>query len=388
MKATGHSNLFHVLTLSVFLESLTFTQEQKVGDSTSMSPLQLVLSEQNHDKPHQRHRTMTTDQTNDQNLQYMLNLYWQSTHSNGSNKELRELGSNTVRLVRSSASNTQHDSAFTVPWNAHTVEYELKILPREKLVKAALVHSRGLSPRKWPVSCEVTVTSLGSSGEATWGGRVVFKAEDQWTQMDITRHISRHAGQHLSFDIRYRCTEGGWLRRRRRTSGLPSRTTQLRAPALLLYLDDEGAAHWESLPGLHREPVPLRRSRRARHVGSIGSDIPNYQQKSTASKNLCKLHSYRVTFQELGWEHWIIAPHKYNPRYCKGDCPRVLHYGYNSPNHAIVQNFIHELANSEVPPPACVPYKYKPISVLMMEKNGSIVYKEYKDMIAESCTCR
>ncbi|KAB1253320.1 Bone morphogenetic protein 15 [Camelus dromedarius] len=96
----------------------------------------------------------------------------------------------------------------------------------------------------------------------------------------------------------------------------------------------------------------------------------------------------RVSFRQLGWDHWIIAPHFYTPNYCKGVCPRVLHYGLNSPNHAIIQNLVNELVDPSVPRPSCVPYKYVPISVLLIEANGSILYKEYEDMIAQSCTCR
>ena len=99
--------------------------------------------------------------------------------------------------------------------------------------------------------------------------------------------------------------------------------------------------------------------------GTILSDIPNYKRKNSQAKNQCKLHSYRVSFQELGWDHYIIAPHRYNPRFCKGDCPRILHYGYNSPNHAIVQTVINDMGAGEVPAPSCVPYRYKPMSVLV-----------------------
>nr|XP_025041226.1 bone morphogenetic protein 15-like [Pelodiscus sinensis] len=62
--------------------------------------------------------------------------------------------------------------------------------------------------------------------------------------------------------------------------------------------------------------------------------------------------------------------------------------GYHAPNHAVVQNFVSQLVDQRVPRPSCVPYKYSPISVLMLEPGGSILYKEYEDMIAESCTCR
>lgn len=120
---------------------------------------------------------------------------------------------------------------------------------------------------------------------------------------------------------------------------------------------------------------------------SIVSDIPNYKRKTSMPKNRCKLHSFRLSFDELGWGHYFIAPPVYNPRFCQGDCPRVLHYGYHSPNHAIIQTVINDLGVGDVPPPSCVPYKYMPMSVLVVHKK-KVEYRELEDMVAESCTCR
>ncbi|XP_066570952.1 bone morphogenetic protein 15 isoform X2 [Amia ocellicauda] len=363
MKATGHCISIHILTLIVFLKCLTVSAGEGLD----------------------RRSAEAQSPAGEQRLQFMLSLYRRCADRTGRPRQPRRLGSNTVRLVRPSSSPPVSTPAD--PWHTHSVDYELKILPKEKLLKVAFVHLRAPSLRHQPISCDIAVTSRGPAGETSWGGRVVFRAEEQWTEMDITPHVLERTADRLSLAIQYRCVqESPQSSRRRRTRELSSERAQLREPALLLYLDDKGKTDWQNLHG--PEPVSPPHSRKARQVGSIGSDIPNYLQKNSVVRNQCKLHPYRVTFRDLGWEHWIIAPYKYNPHYCKGDCPRILHYGYNSPNHAIVQNFINELANNDVPPPACVPYKYKPISVLMMEKNGSIVYKEYEDMIAESCTCR
>lgn len=120
---------------------------------------------------------------------------------------------------------------------------------------------------------------------------------------------------------------------------------------------------------------------------SIISNIPSYKRKTSVTKNRCKLHSFRLSFDELGLGHYFLAPPVYNPRFCQGDCPRVLHYGYHSPNHAIIQTIINDLGVGDVPPPSCVPYKYMPMSVLIMHKK-KVDYKELEDMVAESCTCR
>ncbi|XP_034961280.1 growth/differentiation factor 9 isoform X1 [Zootoca vivipara] len=117
-------------------------------------------------------------------------------------------------------------------------------------------------------------------------------------------------------------------------------------------------------------------------------NLRKYYEQYLFPQNECKLHDFRLQFSQLGWDSWIIAPHRYNPRYCKGDCPRVLRHRYGSPVHSMVQNLIHEKINPSVPRPSCIPAEYSPLSVLKVEPDGSIVYKEYADMIATKCTCR
>nr|WUV41746.1 BMP15-1 [Triplophysa dalaica] len=234
----------------------------------------------------------------------------------------------------------------------------------------------------------ICVAKVTSSQNHPEGDYVTMGPRSLWTESDVTNHVSQSNGDHVSFFVHYRCSktdhDASIVRPVTQRKRFPPQN-HLRAPVLLLFLD-ENKQPMEYFKPLSR---PSTRSRRSKEPGSIVSDIPNYKQgPNSVTKNLCKLHSYRVAFKDLGWDHWIIAPHKYNPRYCMGDCPRILHYGYNSPNHAIMQTLISDLGVADIPLPSCVPYKYKPISVLMMERNGNIVYKEYEDMIADSCTCR
>ncbi|KAL4648239.1 bone morphogenetic protein 15-like [Arapaima gigas] len=336
----------------------------------------------------------------DQGVRFMLSLYRRAADADGRPREPRMFGCNTLRLVRPSAS--RRSRAPAGQRYTYTLDFDLNVFPKERLIRATIVHLRSSALAAWPLSCEVSVSS---SEEPSWGvisqRSLTLGPWDQWAETDVSPLVSVQSGRSLSLIIQYWCVQGGLLRpaevggiRRQSQRGSIRRPVSsrapLRVPALLLYLEEDvRPKDWAVPTGVPSLAVSGRtRRRRSKEPGSIGSDIPNYVRKSTVAKNQCKLHSYRVTFRDLGWDHWIIAPHVYNPRYCKGDCPRVLHYGYNAPNHAIVQNFINEIMAGEVPPPSCVPYKYKPISVLMMEKNGSVTYKEYEDMIAESCTCR
>ena len=56
----------------------------------------------------------------------------------------------------------------------------------------------------------------------------------------------------------------------------------------------------------------------------------------------------RVSFQDLGWEEWIIAPDDYQAFYCHGECSFPLNTHMNATNHAIVQTLVHLMNPSTV----------------------------------------
>ncbi|KAM8974208.1 growth/differentiation factor 9 [Pelodytes ibericus] len=117
-------------------------------------------------------------------------------------------------------------------------------------------------------------------------------------------------------------------------------------------------------------------------------NFSEYIKQFVYHQHECELHQYRIRFSQLNWDKWILAPHHYSPDYCKGDCPRLVGHRYGSPVHTMVQNIIHEKLDDTIPRPSCVPSEYRPMSVLTIEPDNSIAYKEYQDMIATKCTCR
>lgn len=191
--------------------------------------------------------------------------------------------------------------------------------------------------------------------------------------------------------LHHMCVFLGWARGSPPGSDLGD-PPSLEDPFLLLYLNDTQktlqATLGHSVPFPRRHPQGSAHARRTRRADTLALDLPSYSRAPSSRQSECALHPFRVSFRQLGWDHWIIAPHWYRPQFCKGGCPRILRYGYHSPNHAIVQNLINELVDQHVPRPSCVPHEYSPISVLMVEQNNNILYKVYEDMIAKSCTCR
>lgn len=144
----------------------------------------------------------------------------------------------------------------------------------------------------------------------------------------------------------------------------------------------------EKVPKQGKRALRLRRDVEREKAQVSVHDLSQYYEQFLFPQNECELHNFWLRFSQLKWEQWIIAPLRYNPHYCKGKCPRVVGHRYGSPVHTMVQNLIYEKLDSSVPRPSCVPAEYSPLSVLKVEPDKSIVYKEYEDMIATKCTCR
>ncbi|XP_066524518.1 growth/differentiation factor 9 isoform X2 [Hoplias malabaricus] len=232
----------------------------------------------------------------------------------------------------------------------------------------------------------------------------------KWVEVDVTsflRPLIRGHKKDIHLLLNLTCLEEGLQGHSGRS---PIELTHM-APSLLLYLNDtsevayqRGSAHsrFGSIRTNHWDVKSYRYGTPSRSVRQMWRDrrsTPNSTQEPKLNPDSslpkyefptddCDLYDFRVSFSQLKLDHWIIAPHKYNPRYCKGICPRVMGYIYGSPVHTMVQNIIYEKLDSSIPRPSCVPSEYDPLSVLTIENDGSIAYKEYEEMIATKCTCR
>ncbi|KAM6150961.1 growth/differentiation factor 9 [Erethizon dorsatum] len=277
--------------------------------------------------------------------------------------------------------------------------------------------------------CNLVVTGPASSTKVLPGAphSLAFSSQFElrknytWIEIDVTSLLqplvaSRERSIHMS--VNFTCLRDP-LRHLSTPEGLLSVTLRV-PPSLILYLNDTSAqAHhrWWSFhykrssqgPGLESAVAasPLgeqpaeggraRQPRRGRETPSPKLQRPRVPASSNLSEYFrgflfpqgeCELHDFRLSFRQLGWDRWIVAPQRYNPRYCKGGCPRAVRHRYGSPIHTLVQNIICEKLDASVPRPSCVPAAYDPLSVLTIEPDASIAYKEYENMIATQCTCR
>ncbi|KFZ65289.1 Derriere protein, partial [Podiceps cristatus] len=91
--------------------------------------------------------------------------------------------------------------------------------------------------------------------------------------------------------------------------------------------------------------------------------------------NLCKPRRLYISFSDVGWENWIIAPQGYLANYCLGECPFPLTADTESHHHG-------------PPQPCCVPVRLSPISILYYDNNDNVVLRHYEDMVVDECGCR
>ncbi|XP_005337556.2 bone morphogenetic protein 15 [Ictidomys tridecemlineatus] len=331
-------------------------------------------------------------------LQYMLELYQRSVDPDGRPRKNRTIRATMVRLVRPLAYVARPKRGS---WHMQTLDFPLGAKQEVyQLVRATVVYRQQLHLAHFNLSCHVEPWAPQSPSNHFPSGRNSSKPSlmsKAFSEMDITQHILQTLWNHKH----HRVLRLHFMCRQQKGSMVPgiqwNGTSPLDTAFLLLYFNDTHKSGQKAkLPSGLEEILEGGSSllRRVRQAGSILPRVSDSSQKQYGSannqsaNNQCSLHSFKVTFQQLGWDHWIIAPHHYTPNYCKGSCPRVLHRGLNSPNHAIIQNLVNELVDKNVPQPSCVPYQYAPMSILLIEETGNIQYKEFEGMIAQSCTCR
>ncbi|XP_075777395.1 bone morphogenetic protein 6 isoform X1 [Pelodiscus sinensis] len=126
------------------------------------------------------------------------------------------------------------------------------------------------------------------------------------------------------------------------------------------------------------------RSTQSQDVSRVSS-ITDYN--SSDLKTSCRKHELFVSFQDLGWQDWIIAPKGYAANYCDGECSFPLNAHMNATNHAIVQTLVHLMNPEYVPKPCCAPTKLNAISVLYFDDNSNVILKKYRNMVVRACGC-
>ncbi|XP_043915844.1 bone morphogenetic protein 8B-like [Protopterus annectens] len=104
-------------------------------------------------------------------------------------------------------------------------------------------------------------------------------------------------------------------------------------------------------------------------------------------REMCKRHELYVSFRDLEWLDWVIAPQGYAAYYCHGECSFPLDSCMNATNHAILQSLVHLMKPEAAPKACCAPTKLSAISVLYYDNSNNVILKKYRNMVVKSCGC-
>ncbi|XP_066494421.1 bone morphogenetic protein 8B-like [Tiliqua scincoides] len=107
----------------------------------------------------------------------------------------------------------------------------------------------------------------------------------------------------------------------------------------------------------------------------------------SGGRQVCRRHELYVSFQDLGWLDWVIAPQGYSAFYCEGECTFPLDSCMNATNHAILQSLVHLMKPEAVPKACCAPTKLSATSVLYYDSNNNVILKKHRNMVVKTCGC-
>ena len=151
-------------------------------------------------------------------------------------------------------------------------------------------------------------------------------------------------------------------------------------PLLITYSDDGKGA-----------PISSRKRRSAKHRRDRGKKKGRRSRKTQRRRKAsleCRRHPMYVSFSEVGWMEWIVAPSGYQAHFCEGKCLFPISDYLNTTNHAIVQTLVNSVMPNKIPRACCVPTELSPISMLYVDEHEKVVLKTYQDMTVNACGCR
>lgn len=101
----------------------------------------------------------------------------------------------------------------------------------------------------------------------------------------------------------------------------------------------------------------------------------------------CRMRTMYVSFRDLRWKNWILAPEGYSAFHCSGECSFPLNAQTNATNHAQIQMLAHLMKPQRIPKPCCVPTKTAALSVLYFINETDVNLKKYRNIVAKQCGC-
>ena len=101
-------------------------------------------------------------------------------------------------------------------------------------------------------------------------------------------------------------------------------------------------------------------------------------------ENRCCRYPLWISFKDIGWSDWVVAPEGYQAYYCDGRCPHRYKIAHN---FAAIKSLIYHMNPAAAPAPCCTATKLSPITLLHYDDTGRLVVSVYEDMVVNECMC-
>ncbi|XP_070576387.1 protein decapentaplegic-like [Ptychodera flava] len=129
------------------------------------------------------------------------------------------------------------------------------------------------------------------------------------------------------------------------------------------------------------------RLRRSNKRLTSGEDV-SVTERPPLNHLSCRRHDYRIHFARHFKKGWLLFPDYVDARICSGTCVFPLTEHMNITNHAVLLAIVRSSGGGDESTPCCVPTSLRPMSVVYVDDDGSVVNDIAENMIVDSCGCR